>query len=143
VKFSHIKPNDTEWGADPFADKDRIRDFFEYRDLGIMYATDGLVNAQLVRAKTPPETGTGWHTHQLTFHIVYMLKGWAKFMYNDVETLVEAGDCVHQTPGIVHYLFDYSMDMEYLEICSPGNFGTTTVSAPLLHITQVTHEKLD
>ena len=41
-----------------------------------------------------------------------MTNGWAKFMYGDEETLVEAGDCVHQRPGIVHYLFDYSPDME-------------------------------
>ena len=62
-----------------------------------------------------PEKGTGWHRHEAEFHIVIMLKGWARFMYGDKETLVEAGDCVHQRPGIVHFLFDYSPDMEYLE----------------------------
>ncbi len=34
------------------------------------------------------------------------LKGWARFMYEDKLTLVEVGDCVHQRPGIVHYLFE-------------------------------------
>jgi hypothetical protein len=29
---------------------------------------------------------------------------------------------VHQRPGIRHYLFDYSPDIEYLEIVSPGDF---------------------
>ena len=53
-----------------------------------------------------------------------MIKGWAKFMYEDKETLVAAGDCVHQRPGIVHYLFDYSPDMEYLEIVGPADFKT-------------------
>ena len=57
-----------------------------------------------------------------------MNKGWAKFMYEDKVTLVEAGDVVHQRPGMVHYLFDYSPDMEYLEIVSPADFGT--VDAP-------------
>ena len=56
-----------------------------------------------------------------------MLKGWARFMYEDKETLVEAGDCVHQRPGIVHYLFDYSPDMEYLEVVGPADF--TSVDA--------------
>ena len=37
-------------------------------------------------------------------------------------TLVAAGDCVHQRPGITHYLFDYSPDMEYLEIVGPADF---------------------
>ena len=36
----------------------------------------------------------------------------------------QAGDVVHQRPGIVHYLFDYSPDMEYLEIVSPADFKT-------------------
>jgi hypothetical protein len=31
---------------------------------------------------------------------------------------------VHQRPGIVHYLYDYSPDMEYLEIVSPADFKT-------------------
>jgi len=31
-------------------------------------------------------------------------------------------DVVHQRPGMVHYLFDYSSDMEYLEIVSPRRF---------------------
>jgi mannose-6-phosphate isomerase-like protein (cupin superfamily) len=59
-----------------------------------------------------------------------MLKGWARFMYEDKETLVEAGDCVHQRPGIVHYLFDYSQDMEYLEITGPADFTTVEVPGP-------------
>ena len=59
--------------------------------------------------------------------IVIMVKGWAKFMYEDKVTLVQAGDCVHQRPGIRHYLFDYSPDMEYLEIVSPADFKTVDV----------------
>ncbi len=56
-----------------------------------------------------------------------MTKGWARFMYEDKETLVEAGDVIHQRPGITHYLFDYSKDMEYLEIVSPADFKTVDV----------------
>jgi len=106
---------------------------FFYRDLGIAEATAGNVLAQLVRANNAPEKGTGWHYHGADFHIVYMLKGWARFMYEDEETLVEAGDCVHQRPGIVHYLFDYSPDMEYLEVVGPADFTTieTAGSCPV------------
>ena len=60
-----------------------------------------------------------------------MTKGWAKFMYEDKETLVQAGDVVHQRPGITHYLFDYSPDMEYLEIVGPADFGTVDVEGTL------------
>ena len=59
-----------------------------------------------------------------------MIKGWARFMYGDKEHLVAAGDCVHQQPGITHYLFDYSPDMEYLEVTAPAAFGTVEVEGP-------------
>jgi quercetin dioxygenase-like cupin family protein len=124
TKFSHVKPGDTEFkGAG-------LRDFFRYRDLGIEAATAGRVLAQLVVAHEAPQRGTGWHRHEADFHIVLMLKGWARFMYEDKETLVAAGDCVHQRPGIVHYLFDYSPDMEYLEIVGPADFRTIDVEGP-------------
>lgn len=122
--FSHVKPEDTD-----FCDGG-LRGFFQYRDLGVAAATNGKVVAQLVRAKSPPVDGTGWHRHIADFHIVYMTKGWAKFMYEDKITLVSAGDCVHQRPGITHYLFDYSPDMEYLEIAGPADFGTVDAAGP-------------
>src|SRR5512134_253016 len=124
TKFSHIQPGDTPWRSDG------LRDFFLYKDLGVEAATSGRVIAQLVKANMAPEKGTGWHRHEAQFHIVFMTKGWAKFMYGDQETLVSAGDCVHQRPGIVHYLFDYSPDMEYLEIVGPADFKTVDVPGP-------------
>ena len=124
LQFSHVKPGETDYRGEG------LRDFFLYRDLGVAQATAGKVLAQLVKANLAPEKGTGWHRHEAEFHIVIMLKGWARFMYEDQETLVAAGDCVHQRPGIVHYLFDYSPDMEYLEIVGPADFATVDVSAP-------------
>jgi len=124
LKFSHVKPSDTDFKGEG------LREFFEYRDLGVAEATAGKVVAHLVRAKNAPEQGTGWHYHGADFHIVYMLKGWARFMYEDQETLVEAGDCVHQRPGIVHYLFDYSPDMEYLEVVGPADFSSIEAKGP-------------
>jgi mannose-6-phosphate isomerase-like protein (cupin superfamily) len=120
TQFSHVKPGDTEFKGGG------LRDFFLYRDLGIKEATNGQVIAHLVKANPdlPPEKGTGWHRHDAEFQIVVMTKGWAKFMYEDKVTLVETGDVVHQRPGIKHYLFDYSRDMEYLEIVSPADFGS-------------------
>jgi len=129
--FSHVGEGDTEF------ESGGLRDFFLYRDLGIAKATGGQVIAQLVKANLPPEDGTGWHRHEAAFHIVYMLKGWARFMYEDKITLVKAGDCVHQRPGIVHYLFDYSPDMEYLEIAAPADFKTVEMQ-PICDVPPVT-----
>jgi len=122
--FAHVKPTDTAWRGEG------LRDFFLYRDLGVAAATGGRVIAHLVKANQAPEHGTGWHYHEADFHIVLMLKGWAKFMYEDKEHLVAAGDCVHQRPGITHFLFDYSPDMEYLEVVGPASFTTVDVEGP-------------
>ena len=122
--FSHIKPADTHF------EKGGLRDFFLYRDLGVAEATKGKVIAHLVKANMALETGTGWQRHDADFQIVIMTRGWARFMYEDKPTLVEAGDVVHQRPGIRHFLFDYSPDMEYLEIVGPADFKTVDVDAP-------------
>jgi quercetin dioxygenase-like cupin family protein len=124
TRFSHVKPGDTQWRGEG------LRDFFLYKDLGVAESTNGKVIAQLVKANEAPEKGTGWHRHEAQFHLVYMIKGWAKFMYGDQETLVSAGDMVHQRPGIVHFLFDYSPDMEYLEVVGPADFSTVDVEGP-------------
>jgi hypothetical protein len=51
-------------------------------------------------------------------------------MYEDKVTLVKTGDCVHQRPSSVHDLFDYSSDMEFLEIISPADYKTIEMSGP-------------
>jgi mannose-6-phosphate isomerase-like protein (cupin superfamily) len=129
--FSHVKGQDTQFLPGG------LRDFFLYKDLGVSTATKGRVIAHIAKANKPPENGTGWHYHVAEFQIVYMLKGWARFMYEDKVTLVNTGDCVHQRPGLVHYLFDYSADMEYLEIVGPADFGSISVEGPceVPHIT--------
>ena len=126
TKFSHVKGSRVEFKGGG------LRDFFVYKDLGVADATNGRVLAHITKAKLPPESagGTGWHIHVAEFQIVYMLKGWAKFMYEDKIHLVEAGDCVQQRPGIVHYLYDYSPDMEYLEIITPADYGTVPAEGP-------------
>ena len=131
-EFSHVKPADTPYRAGG------LRDFFLYRDLGIADATKGRVIAHLVKANKPPVDGTGWHYHVCDFQIVVMMKGWARFMYEGKPTLVEAGDVVHQRPGMVHYLFDYSPDMEYLEIVSPADFGSIDAPAASQSVPPVT-----
>ena len=51
-------------------------------------------------------------------------------MYGETPTRVSAGDCVHQRPGIIHDLFDYSPDMENLEIVGPADFESISVDGP-------------
>jgi quercetin dioxygenase-like cupin family protein len=126
--FSHQKANSPEAR---YTDGG-LRWFVEYRDMGIAAATNGVLRVQLVRAarkSSDAKGGTGVHFHTANIHVVYMVHGWAKFDYDGVDTLVEAGDCVHQRPGIIHSLYDWSDDMEFMEIILPGDFATTEIAA--------------
>jgi quercetin dioxygenase-like cupin family protein len=125
--FSHQKANAPEAAYLG----DGLRAFFVYRDMGIIDATHGRLRVQLVRAarkSAEAKGGTGYHVHIADLHVVYMVRGWARFDYDGVDTLVEAGDCVHQRPGIVHSLYDWSDDMEFMEIIAPADFATTDIT---------------
>lgn len=108
--------------------RDGLRPFYEYRDLGIEAATSGRFHAQVIRPN-PDSPGTaGPHRHALDFQIVYVLHGWVVFDYEGVgKVRLEAGDCVHQPPGIVHAEVEHSDDLEMLEITAPARFETTAV----------------
>lgn len=102
-----------------------LREFFEYRDLGIGAATAGRYHAQVIRAREATTSGTGRHRHALDFQMVYVLKGTVTFWYEgEGEFDFGPGDSVLQPPGIRHELTRCSDDMELLEITSPAEFAT-------------------
>ena len=108
-----------------------LRGFFAYRDLHMAKVTDGRFQAHVIRAKDAKEGGGDWHYHVLDFQMVYVLKGWVRFEYEGVgEVLLEPGSCVYQPPGIKHREIAHSADMELIEITSPAEFETHSVSAP-------------
>lgn len=105
-----------------------LRGFFEYRDLGIADATAGSVGARVIRARPGGEAEPVWHSHELAFQMVYLLKGWVVFEYEGVgEVRLEAGSCVHQPPRLRHREIAHSDDLELLEITLPAEFETEEV----------------
>jgi quercetin dioxygenase-like cupin family protein len=107
-----------------------LRSFFEYRDLGIRHATDGRVEAHVIRAAAGTEFSSQPHLHQTIFQLVYILKGWIEFEYEGQGCVrLEAGSCVHQPPGIRHREVGHSADIEMLEIVLPANFKTEEVES--------------
>ena len=115
--------------------KNGLRDFLEYRDLGIDNATHGEFRAHVVRVKRD-RTGdqdmhtTGLHQHLCDFQMFYVMKGWVRFIYDgqEGELTFRAGDCVLQPPGIVHNEMACSDDLEILEIYSPAVHETRVVA---------------
>ena len=107
-----------------------LRSFFEYRDLGIKHATQGRVEAHVIRAAAVTEFSSQPHLHHTIFQLVYVLKGWIEFEYEGHGRVrLEAGSCVHQPPGIRHREVGHSEDVEMLEVVLPASFKTEEVAS--------------
>ena len=80
-----------------------LRNYFEYRDLGIRRATRCKVVAHVIRARPGKAPHGQWHRHDCDVQFVYVLKGWAVFEYEGVGRVrMTAGTCFYQPPGIRH-----------------------------------------
>ena len=105
--------------------KEGLRPYFAYRDLGIKNATGGKVLAHIICAAQPCKGPMGYHSHNLDFQMVYLIRGWARLYFDDIgEIRVEAGDTWYQPPGIKHEVLEYSDDWEVIEITLPADFAT-------------------
>ena len=104
-----------------------LRDYFEYRDLGMVAATGGRVRAHVIRPSGPFEKSGDLHLHNLDFQMVYVLKGWARVFFEGVgEVRFEEGSCMYQEPGIEHRVLEYSDDYTVIEITMPADFETVS-----------------
>jgi len=108
-----------------------LRAYSAYRDLGIAAATDGMVQAHVIRMTKPFEEGevSAPHLHDVDFQMVYVLKGWfrTELEGEGVHTFT-AGSCWIQPPRIRHTVRGYSDDCELLEIVLPADFETETLA---------------
>ena len=108
-----------------------LRNYFEYRDLGIKRATRGNVVAHVIRARPGKAPHGEWHAHDCKVQFVYVLKGWVLFEYEGVgEVMMKAGSCFYQPPNIRHREIRHSRDLELLEIVSPAKFRTYSSAKP-------------
>jgi len=113
--------------------QDGLRDFLEYRDLGISDASNGDYKAHILRVKDnfkgDQEMHTiGLHKHMVDFQMYYVLNGWVKFVYEGQgELTFKKGDCVMAPAAIKHNEISCSDNFEALEILSPAKHETVTV----------------
>ena len=108
-----------------------LRNYFEYRDLGIRRATRGKVVAHVIRARPGKAPHGQWHRHDCEVQFVYVLKGWAVFEYEGVgQVRMKAGTCFYQPPGIRHREMRHSKDLEMIEVVAPADFRTVSLEKP-------------
>jgi mannose-6-phosphate isomerase-like protein (cupin superfamily) len=104
-----------------------LRNYAKYRDLGLREATNGMVQAHVIRFVPPsrPEEVAKRHYHDVDFQMVYVLKGWLRSEFEGQgEVVLRAGACWIQPPRIKHAVLEYSDDCEVLEIIMPAEFET-------------------
>lgn len=119
---SHLNEADFDQG---------LRTYAKYRDLGIAPATQGMVQAHVIRFIPPyrPEEVSTPHYHDVDFQMIYVLKGWYKTEFEGQGThTFHAGACWIQPPKIKHTVLGYSDDCELLEIVLPAEFDTVTLA---------------
>lgn len=107
-----------------------LRRYAKYRDLGVAAATNGMVQAHVIRMIPPcdPAEVSKRHYHDVDFQMVYVLKGWMKSEFEGQgAVLMREGSCWIQPPRIKHKVLDYSDDCEVLEIILPADFETVTL----------------
>jgi Cupin domain len=103
-----------------------LRSYASYRDLGMAKATSGAAIAHVIKFKPPcTEEVRQWHTHDVEFQMIYVLKGWitTEMEGRKAETM-RVGSSWLQPPMIKHRVMDYSDDCEVLEIVLPADFET-------------------
>jgi mannose-6-phosphate isomerase-like protein (cupin superfamily) len=119
-KFTVSHPKETDFA-------EGLRRYAKYRDLGISAATNGLVQAHVVKFVPPcrPEEVSKLHFHDVEFQMVYVLNGWIKTELDGEGAItMRTGSCWIQPPRIKHKVLDYSDDCQVLEIVLPADFKT-------------------
>jgi quercetin dioxygenase-like cupin family protein len=108
-----------------------LRRYAKYRDLGTREATNGMVQAHVIRFVPPcrPDEVSKRHYHDVDFQMVYVLRGWIKTeLDGQGEHVMRAGSCWIQPPRIEHVVLDYSDDCEVLEVILPADFKTVELA---------------
>ena len=107
-----------------------LRNYFEYRDLGIARSTRGKVVAHVIRARPGKAPHGEWHWHDVDVQFVYVLKGSAVFEYEGIgRVTMKAGTCFYQPPRIRHREIRHSKDLEMIEFVAPAKFKTYSVKS--------------
>ena len=107
-----------------------LRPFLEYRDIGLAEATEGRVGGSIGRAikKFEPGGGSPRHTHDTTFHLIFVMRGWFRSWFEGLgEITLRAGDCIAYQGEIPQEHIEYSDDFQVMQIAGPANYTTTNI----------------
>ena len=111
ARVEKVRPNQTfnvsHQGQEDF--QDGLRPYAKYRDLGMSKATNGMVQAHVIRMIPPcdPKEVSKRHYHDVDLQMVYVLRGWIKSEFEgEGEVTMREGSCRLQPPRIKHSVLD-------------------------------------
>jgi mannose-6-phosphate isomerase-like protein (cupin superfamily) len=118
--------------ADDPVETEGRRTFFNYRDLGVDLATDGMARATLISSNGQRmERETGWHYHECDLQIGFIIRGWSDLELEDGTSFrMKAGDLLMLPGGVRHNELAAAEDLEVLEFSIPANMGTVPCEPP-------------
>jgi len=97
--------------------------FVTCRDLGLASATDGRMQARVIKVKTGMTQSTGWHYHVCDAVFIYVLNGWVEGEFAGTTLRAEAGASIFIPGRMIHQEVRTSDDFEILEISVPADMG--------------------
>ena len=137
------KPSDyPDWPAQSFHVSHLNEDSFKTpgfrpwslsRDLGMIAATGGMVDAHVNRRARPfnAEEISHRHFHNVHYQMIYVLKGWMRSEFEGHgEILMKEGSCWLQPPRPKHTVMGFSDDLELLEVIIPAKYDTVMLNEP-------------
>lgn len=99
---------------------------FEYRDIGIADATDGLAGVRVARLSGAPSATSVQHDAEFLF--LFVLEGAFTLESDGHENhQLEARDSVVLPAGMAYSFANCSSDLEFLEVALPAGFETRTM----------------
>lgn len=106
-----------------------LRKYALYREFGFTEATQGLVEAHVVRLLEPcTDEVRKRHYHNVALQMVYVLKGGMKIeIEGQGEITVKAGSAFLLPAKAKHTVLDYFDGCEVLEINMPAGYETVNV----------------
>lgn len=98
---------------------------FDYRDIGIADATDGLASVRVARVSGTPSSKRVQHDAEFLF--IFVLEGGTTLKTDGRDEALGARDSVVLPAGRTYALTDCSPDLEFLEVALPAGFETKAV----------------
>ena len=113
IEYRYVSAADQEFAPG-------LRDYFQYRDLGLAAASGGALTAQHIRRVGTGTAESDWHCHDLDFQLFVVLRGTIDLEIETGEQITLGSRGAGYQPPFLRNREKVSDDYEVLEITTPA-----------------------